>query len=94
MTKKETEQELALLQAQFDEFSYKLEYGVTVGHLTLISSVLDKLGDDICTVDYQHHHCEEKPSELEYQKKKNLEECVIHIEEQIEKLKKRIESVK
>lgn len=61
MTKKETEQKLALLQAEFDEFK-SVENGVTIGHLCLIDTILEKLSDSIADVDFQHKNCEVPPS--------------------------------
>ena len=61
MTKKETERKLALLQAEFDEFK-SVENGVTIGHLCLVDTILEKLSDSIAEVDFQAKNCEVPPS--------------------------------
>jgi len=93
MTKKETEKALYLLEAEFDEFR-RIENGVTIGHLCLVDLILDKLGDVICKVDYQHHHCKEKPTTKEYTHRVNSERALGQIKESLENVLQSIDSVR
>ena len=78
MPKKETEQKLALLQAEFDEFQ-SVANGVTIGHLSLVERILDSISDGIASVD-----CEVEPTDKQKTRRKNSVRALRHIDDYLQ----------